>query len=445
MDPQHLETLYPATTREKEIAEIFSFIKSGKSCQLIAMPGVGRGNVLGFLAYNRDIRIHHTSETEQFQYHFVLCNFSEIKNRSLFDTMKFLFLELSSSLHERRREEEFLVVDKLFKDALSYQDELVLFQELKNAVEFLALQKNLSIVYLFDRFETYVPQATEGFFNNLRSIRSRAKYKFSVVFAATRPLEDVLEPEILSDFYEYVADSNIYLSLKDDVGLSFRRTYLEKLTQKKISQTTYDQTLTLTCGHGKITRLSFEAILAKNMEEKNMSEDFLLKQKTIQGALMEIWRFLTPDEQQDMQTLCLGEQCLMPNEFLQKIGLIKKNAIAIPLFRTYVQHLSKTLPTKTIFTIDDAGSSILQNNVNISDRLTLSEFRFFRLLLEKKGSIVDREEVIRAVWSDTKTREGVSEQALDQLTFRLRKKIEDDPTKPTHIITIKGRGIQFIQ
>ena len=42
-----------------------------------------------------------------------------------------------------------------------------------------------------------------------------------------------------------------------------------------------------------------------------------------------------------------------------------------------------------------------------------------------------------------KTTEGVTDQALDQLIFRLRKKIEDDPNNPEFIQTIKGRGLKF--
>src|SRR5579863_5062220 len=119
---QYLESLYPSRAREEEIKQILSYIKEGNSCQLIALPGVGRGNLLGMLAYNKELRMHHLGEEGYLDYHFVLCNFSEIKNRPLFDVMKFLFLELSSSLHERRREEEFATVDALFKNALSYHD-----------------------------------------------------------------------------------------------------------------------------------------------------------------------------------------------------------------------------------------------------------------------------------------------------------------------------------
>lgn len=445
MEPQHLESLYPKDARKTELQQLLAFLKSGKSCQLIALPGVGRGNTLGFLAYNRNARIYHFGEQEQANYHFVLANMSEVKNRSLFDTMKFLFLELASSLHERRREEEFLVIDRLFKQALSYQDELVLFQELKNAIGFLALEKNISVIFLLDRFETYIPQATERFFNNLRSIRNRAKYKFSVVFATTRPLEDALEPEILADFYEFVADNHVYLLLADDAGLLFRRNYLENLTGKHIADKTYHDILMQTAGHGKLTRLALEAILAKNGQKDRVPEAFLLEQKTIQSALAELWRFLTPDEQQDIQMLCQGKECPLPSEFLQKVGLIKNNAIAIPLFRAFVHQIAKTLPAQAHFTLDEATNAILRDKINISDQLTLSEFRLLRLLLTHEGSVIDREAIVQAVWSDSKTQAGVSEQAVDQLIFRLRKKIEDDPTRPSHVVTIKGRGVQFVQ
>lgn len=436
--------MYPATSREKEIAQILSFVKEGKSCQLIGAPGVGRANLLGLLTYNRDVREFHLGEAGQLDYHFVLCNFSEIKNRPLFDVMKFLFLELSSSLHERGRKEDFRVVDKLFKDALSYGDELVLFQELKQAIDYLSLEKKLTIVFLLERFETYIPKAVDDFFNNLRSIRNRVKYKFCVVFSTIRPLEDMLDPDILADFYEFVVGNDVYMALDDSPGLAFRIRYLEKLTKKKLSPKTTMSIVKLTAGHGKLTRLALEAAFAKDMWKKELTEDFLLEQKTIQSALLEIWHFFTPDEQQDMFHLCIDEPCPTPNPFLAEIGLIRNGGIAIPLLKTFVARQKHTEPTKVAFHYDSATQTILRGNVVISDTLTLSEFRLLRLLLEKEDTVIDREALVGAVWSDTKTQEGVSEQALDQLILRLRKKIEDDPTHPTHIQTVKGRGLKFV-
>jgi DNA-binding winged helix-turn-helix (wHTH) protein len=51
--------------------------------------------------------------------------------------------------------------------------------------------------------------------------------------------------------------------------------------------------------------------------------------------------------------------------------------------------------------------------------------------------------VINAVWENMQSTAGVTDQAVDQLIFRLRKKIESDPNNSIYIQTIKGRGFKF--
>ena len=441
MEPEHLESLYPDDTRQKEIDEILSFVKEGNSCQLIALPGAGRGNLLSFIAYNRSLRKAHLGDEEYLKYHFVMANFSEVKNRPLIDIMKFLFLEFSSSLHERRFEEEFAVVDGMFKEALSYNDELVLFQGLKRAIEYLALEQGITVVLLLERFETYVPLVTQDFFNNLRSIRNKAKYKFAVVFSVTRPLEDSLESSLLADFYEFVADYHVYLSLLDKPGTTFRRAYLEKLTGRPIPQEVVDEILSLTAGHGKLTRLALEIASAQAQHIADL-EKLLLSHKTIRGALYEIWNFLTPDEQNDVFTSIKGEN--VSSVFLERVGLLQNGSISIPLFVTFVKdNLSQEVHEEQHIAYDVTTNTITKGHQVLSDVLTSLEFKLLRFFIENKETVIDREQIIQAVWTDSKTFAGVSDQAVDQLIFRLRKKIEDDPNNPMHIQTVKGRGIKF--
>ncbi len=442
MDSDHLESLYPTASRQEEITEILSYVKEGQSCQLIALPGVGRGNLLNLLAYNRDLRILHLGEEVYLKYHFVLANFSEVKNRSLLDIMKFLFLELSSSLHERKRDEEFLEVDQMFKEAISYNDELVLFQALKKAIEYLTLEKDITVVFLLERFETYVPLVTQDFFNNLRSIRNRAKYKFSVVFSVTRPLEEILEPALLADFYEFVVDHNIYLPLLDMPGINFRISYLEKLTRKKIPEEITKKILEFTAGHGKLTRLTLEIACSDRTEERQVNIITLLSHKTIRGALFEIWNFLTPDEQNDVFSLVKGDS--VSNAFLEHVGLLQNGHVTIPLFADFVKnYLSEEVAQEQHIFFNPETNSITKGHQILSDILTGSEFKLLRLLLEHIDTIIDRDRIIQTVWTDTKSQTGVSDQAVDQLIFRLRKKIEDDPNNPVHIQTVKGRGVKF--
>ncbi len=72
--------------------------------------------------------------------------------------------------------------------------------------------------------------------------------------------------------------------------------------------------------------------------------------------------------------------------------------------------------------------------------LPLKEFELLQLLLANAGRVVTRETLIDRVWGhdyvgDTKT--------LDVHVKRLRAKVEDDPSAPTRITTIRGLGYKF--
>ncbi len=436
MEQKYFESLYPSDARSAEIEKILGFVKEGNSCQIVSFPGVGRANLLGFLAYNRAIRTKHLGLKQQ-QYHFVMVQFTEVQKKPLVDVTKFLFLSLMNSLRERNRQEEYAKVNEIFKESLSFQDELILFQGLKRAIDFLAVEQKLTIVFLFDRFETYVPTVASEFFTNLRVLRNRAKYHFSVVFSLNRPLEDVLEPVLFADFYEFVAGHTIYLLLCDEPGLQFRIAYLEKITGKKLPQEVKDEVLRLTGGHGKLTRLCVETILASDRHDKEL-EEFLLSQKTVQGALFEIWYSLTPAEQKTLLSPSFDQA-----PYLHDIGLIIDGKITIPLFASFLTSVVISEKTSDEISYDETTNTIKKGDIALSDSLTAAEFRFLRYLLENREKVVDREEIITVVWKNAKSTAGVTDQAIDQLIFRLRKKIEENPNNPTHLLTVKGRGFKF--
>ncbi|MDQ2922112.1 MAG: helix-turn-helix domain-containing protein, partial [Acidobacteriota bacterium] len=74
-------------------------------------------------------------------------------------------------------------------------------------------------------------------------------------------------------------------------------------------------------------------------------------------------------------------------------------------------------------------------------RLTLMEAQLLRYLVKHEGKVVSRKAILEEVWGldeDTDTR------AIDNFIVRLRKYIEDDPTKPEHLLTVRGVGYRFI-
>jgi two-component system, OmpR family, response regulator RegX3 len=69
------------------------------------------------------------------------------------------------------------------------------------------------------------------------------------------------------------------------------------------------------------------------------------------------------------------------------------------------------------------------------------EFELLEAFLRRKGRLLTREFLIEEVWGadyfgDTKT--------LDVHVKRVREKIEDDPHRPAHLVTVRGLGYKFV-
>lgn len=442
MDHSHFESLYPDNARESEVARIMELIKKGSSCQVIGLPGVGRSNLLKLLSYNRNVRIKHLGENQKW-FHFVYMDFSEVRKKPLSDVIKFILISLSYSLSERKMEAEHKAVEQFLKNALTVADEMILFHALKKAIDYLAIEKELTVVLLMDRFDQYTPEITADFFLDLKILRNRAKYRFSALFAMNRPLEELIEPLIYAEFYEFLVDNIIYLSLSDFVITEFRFAYLEKVTGKKGSEKVKKEILTLTGGHGKLSGLAYETVLSETDPIKDLKA-FLLNKNSIKGALFGIWSSLTPHEQRLLKNISTHHTTVYEEEelkFIQNVFLFEKGKITIHLFEEFINMLPESRDENIRYDVEK--NEILKGTESITEQLSPSEFRLLRFLIQHAGAVCEKEEIISAVWREAKTQEGVTDQALDQIVYRLRKKIEQDPNNPTRIHTVKGRGYRF--
>jgi DNA-binding response OmpR family regulator len=74
-------------------------------------------------------------------------------------------------------------------------------------------------------------------------------------------------------------------------------------------------------------------------------------------------------------------------------------------------------------------------------QLTLMESELLGYLIRNSGRPVSRKEILEQVWNlheDTDTR------AIDNFIVRLRRYIEDEPSRPRHLLTVRGLGYQFV-
>jgi len=72
--------------------------------------------------------------------------------------------------------------------------------------------------------------------------------------------------------------------------------------------------------------------------------------------------------------------------------------------------------------------------------LTLLEAMLLKLLVQNRGRVVPKAEILEKVWNlspDTQTR------AVDNFVVRLRRYVEQDPRSPKHLVTVRGAGYRL--
>ena len=96
------------------------------------------------------------------------------------------------------------------------------------------------------------------------------------------------------------------------------------------------------------------------------------------------------------------------------------------------------------YTFGDKSVNFDRLELRVRDQvfpLTLMEANVLRYLVQHEGKRVSRKSMLEEVWGlheDTDTR------AIDNFIVRLRRYIEDDPTRPRHLLTVRGVGYRFV-
>ena len=106
-------------------------------------------------------------------------------------------------------------------------------------------------------------------------------------------------------------------------------------------------------------------------------------------------------------------------------------------------------PTKAWLHVERAFRSTKTVDFNLQELrvgnevvpLTLMEANVLRYLIQHEGQPVPRKKLLEDVWGlheDTDTR------AIDNFMVRLRRYIEEEPSRPRHMLTVRGVGYRFV-
>ncbi len=89
--------------------------------------------------------------------------------------------------------------------------------------------------------------------------------------------------------------------------------------------------------------------------------------------------------------------------------------------------------------IDFGHYKVIRKNKEID--LTSLEVDVLRFLIQQDGKVVSRDDLLDKIWGYEKY---PTTRTIDNHILKLRKKIEEDPNHPKHILTVYGGGYRFI-
>ena len=87
---------------------------------------------------------------------------------------------------------------------------------------------------------------------------------------------------------------------------------------------------------------------------------------------------------------------------------------------------------------------LLAGRAYMEDRmleLTAAEYRLLCLLVENEGRVLTRTQILDALWDGNGS--FVDDNTLSVYMRRLREKLEEDPSAPAHLLTVRGRGYEW--
>jgi pSer/pThr/pTyr-binding forkhead associated (FHA) protein len=80
----------------------------------------------------------------------------------------------------------------------------------------------------------------------------------------------------------------------------------------------------------------------------------------------------------------------------------------------------------------------------LTPSVSRAQFTLLSLLAEKPGRVYTRDEIVAAVWSENAV-QGVSDETIDALVGRLRRRIAAVDPNHTYIVTVRGHGFRLVQ
>jgi len=170
------------------------------------------------------------------------------------------------------------------------------------------------------------------------------------------------------------------------------------------------------------------------------SDSMSLAQEGMTFRLRTVYDQLLPSERGTLNKIITRKKDFSIDEqhclsYFKKMNFIDaQNQLLVRHYQDFVLQ-RKNIASE--FAIQD--NRIFLNQIPIDKFFSKKEYRVLKTLLERKGTLVTRDEIAKSIWPSN-TEEHFSDWAIDQIIARMRKSMQELFLSPALITTVRGKG-----
>lgn len=458
-------TQQSSTFRIEEAHRLYKWIEAGASGLVLGVSGVGKSNLFHHLQQERIVQTGTDGEgldqglgqglSQEMQNVLVHVNFHfapDFSERSIFSVILSAIQHLPSKEQGGPLEPATSAAIRVEHERLlaGGNDRLRSLQAFREAIHLvMSGERERRLVLILDQFDDVYRQAPSRLFAMLRALRDSYKYRLSYFIFVRDELENLADSS--GDREEF---AELFLSNK--LGL---KPYNERDSQALLQRLarrhgrSFDpehgrHLFKLTGGHAGLLKAAFlDLHLGERVQGQTVEEriEGALAVPAIRQECYKLWRSLPTDEKKLLATLVralpLDEGDRDAARKLAIKGILTsatEGTVFSPLFERYIH--GQESPWDQDLYVDGASREVWVFGRR-TESLSPLEFEILKTLYERAGEVVSRDDLVEEAWQSDP--DGPYDTSITSAIYRLRRKVEPDPSNPRFIEVLRKKGYRL--
>ncbi len=319
------------------------------------------------------------------------------------------------------------------------------------------------LVIAIDTLDNLKP-LDKSFFSTFKALRDKFKGSLCFIFASTRPVYEDDYYQNLSWFTDFASHKEIISKPFSEEQRNTVHTKVRKLYDNKISDATIDRFIDMSGGFFGLFK-SLLRIYDQPRKDRPQDLSEYIKHPYISTRLKIIEETFSTEELKILHSLANKNRVEEDNltHYLTKSGILTDdNLLKIPLLVEYFKNITieeetvqESSPETQPKDLSDKSRSKKDLEINLEtgeiylkgerqkDCFSTNEINVYKTFIQKKGGLVSREDIAKALWPEDTT-DKYSDWAIDKTISRMRKKLDDSKRPYKYITTIKGKGFKLL-